>query len=278
MTGCSSGIGQSIVQRLKNPRSAAANVVATVRSDADSDRLKTDFPTIIVKRLDLLDEQSVEAFAAEMAVDFPAGIDVLVNNAGIAVAGPVEELTRDDWRRQYEVNLIGTIDLTARLIPAIRQRKGRIINVGSGACHLALPFVSAYASSKRSLEGYNAALRRELRPMGIQTVLIIPGQTATPIFDKSERETKARRETQANDSSTYYADALVRFESLMHNSESSRRSPLRVASAVIKAINAKRPRRRYYVGMDARAAAFLDKCCPEAIIDWAIAKKIYPGE
>jgi NAD(P)-dependent dehydrogenase (short-subunit alcohol dehydrogenase family) len=184
VTGASTGIGEACACRLER---LGYTVFAGIRKAADgaalqakcSDRLR---PLI----LDVTDPPSIER-AAETVSKFlgDKGLAGLVNNAGIAVAAPLEYLPPAELRRQFEVNVVGQLAVTQAFMPLLRKSQGRIINMSSVSGLTALPMTGAYASSKFALEGLSDALRRELAPFHIPVILIEPAGIATPIWDKS---------------------------------------------------------------------------------------------
>ena len=191
VTGSSSGIGRAIVSQLA---AGGFRVVAGLRRMDDAAELRQESELIMPVLLDVTDQDSIAAAVATVQKHFPAGIDGLVNNAGIAVAGPVELVPRDQWQRQFDVNFFGMVSVTQGFLPMLRQRRGRIINISSASSSLALPMIGPYASSKYAVEALSDSLRRELRESGVKVVIICPGQTATPIFAKSEQETQSSLE------------------------------------------------------------------------------------
>ena len=227
--------------------------------------------------LDVADQDSIAGAVAMVQDRFPAGIDGLVNNAGVAIAGPVELVPRDQWQKQFDVNVFGMVSVTQGFLPMLRQRRGRIINISSASSSLALPMIGPYASSKYAVEALSDSLRRELRRSGIKVVIICPGQTATEIFAKSEQETQSSLEPSLQTGEYDYRPALTRFQDLMHQTANSRRPPARVASAVVKALTAKHPKRRYHVGWDAYLSVFIDHFVPALLVDWIIARTLRPA-
>lgn len=270
VTGCSSGIGRETVGKLVE---RGFGVVAGVRQNADVDQLNGLSESIVAIQVDVTNTESIDAAARKTAERFPGGIDGLVNNAGIAVAGPLELVALDDWQRQYQVNVLGMVGMTKRFLPMLRQRMGRIVNISSAASSLALPMVGPYASSKFAVEGLSDSLRRELLGSGIKVVIVCPGPTDTPIYAKAEAETAETLDMQAT-SSLHYEIPLGRFQALMQASEGRRRHPSHVATTVVKALTARHPKRRYHVGWDAKAAVFVQRCVPTALVDWAIHRKL----
>ena len=137
-------------------------------------------------RLDVTDAGQIAA-AAELVANVvgEAGLAGLVNNAGIAVPGPLELLPIDAWRRQLEVNVIGQVAVTQAFLPLLRKGRGRLVNIGSVNGGLAIPYMAPYSASKFALEAITDALRTELRPFGIQVAAVEPGPIHTPIWEKS---------------------------------------------------------------------------------------------
>ncbi len=273
VTGCSGGIGLATVGRLAE---AGCHVFACVRRDKDADSLRDLGATVTPLILDVTDRESIDQAKHHVSAQSPEGIDALVNNAGVAIAGPVERISLEDWHKQFAVNLFGMIEMTQAFLPLLRSRGGRVVNISSAASRLALPMVAPYASSKYAVEGLSDSLRRELAPMGVKVVVVCPGQTDTPIFDKSEQATVERIEDATTEDGYDYRPRLEHFQKLMHRSASSRRSPDRVARVVCKAIQSNRPRRRYHVGLDAKAAVLVDKFVPTALVDRIIAWQTRP--
>ncbi len=275
VTGCSSGNGLSIVSHLA---SAGFQVVAGLRRMEDAKRLQLISDLIFPVSLDVTDQESIESAAAIVSERFPSGIEGLVNNAGIAVGGPIESLSRSDLQHQFDVNVFGLVSVTNVFLPLLRKKLGRIINISSAASLLALPMVGAYASSKFAVEGLSDSMRRELLPSGIKVVVICPGQTATHIFEKAERASEARLKRMSQTVGYDYTPALERFRCLMHASAIHRRPPTQVATAVLKSLSARSPRRRYYVGWDAIALLMVHRFVPTAFVDWLIARKLRPDD
>ena len=191
VTGASTGIGRAAVARAVRE---GCQVFASVRKQADADSLTQEFGDAVTPLLfDVADETAVKAGAAQVAQALgDKKLFGLVNNAGIAVPGPLLYLDAEDLKRQFEINVIGVHRVTqafAPLLGADQDRTGnpgRIVMISSVGGQNGAPFVGPYAASKFALEGYSQSLRRELMLFGIDVIVIGPGAIATPIWDKAE--------------------------------------------------------------------------------------------
>ena len=241
VTGASTGIGRATALRLVR---RGWRVLAGVRREGAAPEGTEEV------LLDVTDEQHVRAAAAR--VDELHG---LVNNAGIAVAAPLEVLPLAELRRQLDVNVVGQIAVTQALLPALRRARGRVVLVGSIAGRSALPFLGPYAASKHALEALCDALRVELAPWSIHVSIVEPGTIATPIWTKGaeiaeEIQAQAPAETLA-----LYRRRIDAFRRAAAAAGRRGAPPERVAEAVDHALTAERPKTRYLVGRDARLRA-----------------------
>jgi NAD(P)-dependent dehydrogenase (short-subunit alcohol dehydrogenase family) len=171
VTGASSGIGRAIASHLSE---RGFTVLAGVRNEPDAP------PATEPLRLDVTNPTDVAA-AAQRVGD---RLDALVNNAGIAISGPVEAVPIAEWRRQIEVNLLGQVAVTQALLPALISARGRIVNMSSIGGRNALPLFAPYAASKFALEAMTDSLRREVAHLKVGVVSVEPGGIATPIWSK----------------------------------------------------------------------------------------------
>lgn len=246
ITGVSTGIGWGCTKVLV---AAGFRVFGSVRKQADADRLQKEFGSNFVPLLfDVTD-----ALAVKKGADHAASVlgdDTLVglvNNAGIAVPGPMLFLDVDEFRRQLEVNLTGQLIVTqafAPLLGAGTSRKGvpgRIVNITSVGGRNASPFVGPYNTSKFGFEGFSEALRRELMIYGIDVIVVAPGAVATPIWDKADTVDVTRYVN------TPYATALNAVKSYMLENGRKGLAPERIGETVLTALTASRPKVRYTV-------------------------------
>jgi NAD(P)-dependent dehydrogenase (short-subunit alcohol dehydrogenase family) len=252
VTGASSGIGAACATRLAG---AGWQVYSGVRKAGDAPAGTTELI------LDITDPDAIGALSFER-------LDGLVDNAGIALASPLEDLPPDELRRQLEVNVVGQIAVTQALLPALRAAGGRIVIVGSIAGRSALPFLGAYAISKFALEAMADSLRLELAPDGIEVALVEPGTIATPIWTKPQ--------PLANAVSERYRPRIESFRRVAA-ARSAKAAPAdRVARAVEHALTARRPRTRYLVGRDAHIRAAFQRL-PDRLRDRVLTRALFGG-
>lgn len=264
VTGCSSGIGHATARLL---RDRGWQVVPTARKPEDLERLCAEgFHPV---QLDLSDDASVERAAGEVLSRLSAGVGGVVNNAGMAVGGAVEDLSRQALRHQFEVNVFGLADFTNRLLPVMRtQGWGRIINVSSVLGRVVTPVVGAYCASKFALEALSDAWRVELWDTGIGVCLIEPGPIESA-FRRNAADTAAR--LLDPDRSRFGDEIRRQIERRRSNSESQRSwmwPPETVARAIAHALESPRPRRRYPVTWPAWVGVLAARWAPAAWLDW----------
>jgi NAD(P)-dependent dehydrogenase (short-subunit alcohol dehydrogenase family) len=257
VTGASTGIGAACVARLV---ARGWHVYASVRRPADAERLRQQFgESVSVLEFDVTDEGAVRAAGARIVAERgEAGLDGVVNNAGIAVAAPLEFLPLAELRHQLEVNVIGQVAVAQALLPGLRRARGRIVLVGSIAGRSAMPFLGAYGASKHALEAIGDAWRVELAPFGVRVAIIEPGVIATPIWKTSERHADSFLGTLPTGLQQYYGRALDALRARAARGMGGL-PPDRVADAVEHALTARRPRARYLVGRDARTRVWLQR-------------------
>jgi len=259
ITGASSGIGAACAERLAR---AGWQVFACVRERGAA----PDGTNELI--LDVTDAGAIETAAAA------AGdrLDGLVNNAGIAIAVPLEHLPLDELRRQLEVNVVGQLAVTQALLPALRAAKGRVVIVGSIAGTSALPFLGPYAISKFALEALADSLRVELAPEGIHVSLIRPGTIATPIWKKPQ----PLADTLPEEGLKRYGARLDAMRKTAA-ARAAKAAPVEsVAEAIEHALTAERPRTRYLVGRDAHLRAAVERL-PDRWRDKVVSRLLLGG-
>lgn len=263
ITGASSGIGLACTRQLA---ALGYRVFAGVRSKAASDTVRGIAPGVTPVILDVCQPASISEALGALGGEPLAG---LINNAGIAAIGPLELVPLDEWRRQFEVNVLGLVAVTQACLPQLRRGVGRIVNIGSIAGRSALPGSGAYDSSKFALEGISDALRMELRPFGIHVSLIEPGAIATPIWEKTLVGFDKQNREATPELNALYSDLTSRIREEIVRLADSALPPEAVADAVMHAITASMPKTRYVVGRDARLALLLN-LLPDRVRDWLI--------
>ncbi len=246
VTGASTGIGWACVKVLV---AADFRVFGSVRKQADAERLSKEFGNSFTPLVfDVTDQAAVAAGAKQVAAELgDSTLFGLVNNAGMAVPGPLLHLKIADFEHQLAVNLTGQLIVTqafAPLLGADRARKGapgRIVMISSVGGKNALPFAGPYAASKFALEGLSESLRRELMLFGIYVIVVAPGSVATPIWDKAEAIDITQFAT------TPYADALTTMRSFMLSLGRKGLPAERIGEAVRTALTTVKPKTRYTV-------------------------------
>jgi NAD(P)-dependent dehydrogenase (short-subunit alcohol dehydrogenase family) len=246
VTGASTGIGRACAIRFAE---LGYKTFAGVRKKSDGESLAADpSGNIVPVLLDVTRRESIDAALATVGDEPLAG---LINNAGVAILGPVELLSIDAWRKQFEVNVLGLVAVTQAFLPLLRRGRGRIVNIGSIAGRSALPGSGAYDSSKFAVEAITDVLRIELHASGITVSLIEAGAVATPIWEKSLREVDDLSREVGPDE---YARYTALMSAVRHEATESARKAIPV-SAVVKAVEhamtARNPKTRYLVGRDA---------------------------
>ncbi len=274
VTGASTGIGRATALRLDR---AGHRVLATVRREEDgsalaeaaSERLE---PVI----LDVTDRESTAA-AAERLDGGDSRLDGLVNNAGTAIAGPLELLPIDDFREQLEINLVGQVAVTQAMLPALRRARGRIVFVSSIGGRVAFPFNAPYHASKWAIEAVGESLRNELRPWGIEVSLVEPGAVATPIWAKGQARADEFLDSSGpgEEAARLYGARLAAFRAQVRATAERGIDPDEVAAAIEHALTAERPRTRYLVGRDAKIQARVRRLIPDRLYDRIVASQLH---
>jgi NAD(P)-dependent dehydrogenase (short-subunit alcohol dehydrogenase family) len=251
ITGASTGIGATTAIELAR---RGFQVFAGVRKLADGEVLKNSAPEIIPLLLDVTNEiQILQAFKTVQQNVGDAGIWGLVNNAGIVVAGPIEFIPIPELRKQLEVNVIGQIAVTQAFMPLIRKAKGRIVNMGSVSGRSSTPITGAYSASKFAMEALTDALRVELKPWGIEVIIVEPGPIKTPIWTKSANAADDILKNMPPIVLDLYGETMQLALRMVKRLEETAVPPEKVTKAVLHALTSKCPKTRYLVGKNLRA-------------------------
>lgn len=271
ITGCSSGIGRAAAL-------AFARRGATVYATARRPQTLTDLAGAGVHplALDVLDEQSMQS-AVEEVQSRHGAVDVLVNNAGYGMQAPVEAADLADVRRQFETNVFGLVRLTQLVLPAMRQQGfGRVVNLSSMAGRFTFPGGGFYHATKHAVESLSDALRLEVAPFGIAVILIEPGPvrtqfgaTAVATIEGSTAEVPSAYDDFMHRVAGAYARAYEGPGRILAS------SPERVATVIVRAAEASRPRARYVVGPLARALVTSRRVLPDWAFD-AVVRSSFP--
>ena len=272
ITGTSTGIGWGTAKVLLD---RGFRVFGSVRKQEDADRLRQEFGANFTPLLfDVTDEAAVAAAArdvrAELEGETLAG---LVNNAGIAVAGPVLELSADEFRRQMDVNVIGPIIATQAFgpllgaDPSLHGPKGRIVMISSVAGKNGNPLMSAYATSKHAIEGLSESLRREMMLFGIDVIIVAPGPVKTPIWGKAEEVDISRYRNSP------FFPALQRIRKFMLQLGENGLPAEKIGELIHHALTAPKPRVRYQIAPDPMRH-LMTAILPKRMVDRIIAKRL----
>ena len=224
--------------------------------------------------MDLRDSISIDDCVSSLTRKTPLGIGAIVNNAGIAIPGAVEDLSRDDLRTQFEVNVFGLQELTNKLMPTFRaQGWGRIVNISSIYGVLTAPMVGGYCASKYALEALSIALRMELRNSGISVSLVEPGPILSR-FRENAYESLRKKISKENYFYSEYKKTLKRKLGKPQRNELFTLRPEHVAEKVVHALTSDRPKRRYLVTYPAHAGYIMSKVLPDFAIDYFMRKSV----
>ena len=275
VTGASTGIGRATARLLK---ARGWRVFPTARSRTDLDLLRGEgFQPV---ELDLADSDSVE-YAAKEVLELSHGIiGAVVNNAGYGQPGALEDLSRAALRKQFETNVIGTLDFTNRFIPTLRaQKSGRIVIVSSVVGRVVIPFLGAYSASKFALEAIGDGLRMELGPVGVSVSLVEPGPIQTCFRKRVVSEAARGLEMRNSAFAKQYAKELSEPErTYTRPTDVFRKPPEAVARKIVHALESRHPRARYPVTAPAWFGDFAARFFPSRLKDALLASKVIGKE
>jgi NAD(P)-dependent dehydrogenase (short-subunit alcohol dehydrogenase family) len=277
ITGASTGIGRASALRLA---ASGWTVLAGVRDQAVGERLagEADGGRVIPLILDVTDAEQIDAArgrvdeeSAQAGISSTGGLDALINNAGIGIGGPLELVSGEDLRRQFDVNVFAQIAVTQAMLPALRRSRtprgtgGRIVFISSIGGRVAMAFTAPYAASKHAVEAFGDALRVELHSSHIQVALIEPGSVATPIWDKSRVESE--RVSVPPELQEQYGHVPAAMDKVLEDTARRGVAPELVAETIERALTAKRMKARYVVGRDAKAMLVAKRLLPDHLFD-----------
>lgn len=271
ITGASTGIGRATALHLA---SKGLRVLAGVRKPSDGESLVAEGGQRVEPILiDVADSESVARAAGELDERLGSSrLLGLVNNAGIAIGGPQEFLPLAEWRRQLEVNVLGLVDTTQKVLPLLLRDRGRVINVSSIGGRVATPLMGPYGASKFAVEAITDSLRMELRAFGVWAACVQPGAIKTEIWTKGDTQIQAYESSMPVDARERYAPLTAAMKRFTVRGATQGVPPVRVARAIEHALLAKRPRTRYVVGPDAKMLTFLRWLLPDRALEWLMTK------
>ncbi len=269
ITGASTGIGRATALRLAKD---GWRVFAGVRREEDAAALRgAGGERLQPLLLDVTDAGQIAAAAAQIEAEAEGGLDALVNNAGVAIPGPLETLAMDDFRRQIEVNMTAHVAVTQALLPSIRTARGRIVFISSIGGRVALPLTGAYHAAKFGIEAVGDIFRQELRPWGIKVAIVEPGSIDTPIWERGERTAD---ELATPERESLYGEVVERYRKVIRETAERGIPAEKVAEAIEHALTARRPRARYLVGLEAKMGARARLLLPTPVFDWIVRRQI----
>jgi NAD(P)-dependent dehydrogenase (short-subunit alcohol dehydrogenase family) len=276
VTGASTGIGEATAMHLA---SIGFSVFAGVRKDSDAERLTgKGAPGLEPVHIDVTDSGSIDAAAARVReATGESKLAGLVNNAGIAVSGPIEFIPVEELRRQLDVNVVGQIAVTRVFLPMLRNAGGRVVNIGSIGGRVALPLLGPYAASKFAMEALTDSLRREVGRLGVGVSIIEPGAIATPIWEKSSAAADGLMKDMPPEAESLYGSLIAAVRAEAERIPERGLPPQAVAEVVEHALTARRPKTRYLVGRDAKSRALVARMLPDRVFDRLIARALAGG-
>lgn len=263
VTGVSTGIGRSTAETLVR---AGYRVIGTVRRPEDARGISAAGDSFEHLVLDLADGASLAAAAERLPALLPDGkLHALVNNAGVALPGPIQEQPFSEIRRMFEVNVFGLLEWTRLCLPALGARKTRrsdpgcIVNVSSGAGQMGIPYLTGYVASKHAVEGLSHSLRRELLPWGIGVVIVGPGNVKTPIWTKVAEATSY--------AGGLSGDSYANFLTAMRQGEKGGMEAKEIAEVILSILGSSNPKTRY-APMDHKLVSWtIPRMLPEKAVD-----------
>ena len=221
---------------------------------------------IKVQQLDVTDPSSIHNF--QLFLQEMNRVDLLINNAGYATGGFVEEIPVEEYRKQFETNFFGAISITQLILPYMRKQKsGKIINISSISGQVGFPGLSPYVSSKYALEGWSESLRLEVKPFGIDVVLIEPGSYNTNIWEVG----KQLAENQS-DTTSPYKEYMDKIQKHINSGSDTFGNPIDVANKIVEIAEAKRTTLRYPIGKGVKFMIFAKKILPWRLWEFLILK------
>lgn len=259
ITGASTGIGLATAKYFHEQ---GWNVVATMRKPEEAGEL-ADLDHVLVARLDVTDRGTIEQTIEESIQKF-GRIDVVLNNAGYGAVGPLEAATREEVRRQFDVNVFGVIEVMQAILPHFREvGGGMIINIASMGGRITFPYYSLYHGTKWAVEGLTESMQFELRSHNIKLKIVEPGAIQTDFYTRSMN-------VFSQEGLTAYDDEFNKAMPRMNRAGETGASPLVVAKVIYKAATDGSWKLRYPAAADARMVLLLRRLLPDSLFNWLI--------
>ncbi|MBH0346473.1 MULTISPECIES: oxidoreductase [Bacillus] len=267
ITGASSGFGLLTTLELAKKDYL---VIATMRNLEKQGNLLSQATqlnlqqNIKIQQLDVTDQNSLHNF--QLFLKEINKVDLLINNAGYANGGFVEEIPVEEYRKQFETNLFGAISITQLVLPYMReQQSGKIINISSISGQVGFPGLSPYVSSKHALEGWSESLRLEVKPFGIDVALIEPGSYNTNIWEVGKQLA-----TNQSDTTSPYKEYMDKIQKHINNGSDTFGNPIDVANKIVEIAEAKRTNLRYPIGKGVKFMIFAKKILPWRLWEYLV--------
>ena len=273
ITGVSSGIGRDALRLLHQK---GYHIYGSVRKEADAKSLTEAYPQRFTPLIFDVQDQNAVNQEAKVVFETCDRIDALINNAGIAVPGPLEFVTESDFEKQMDVNLKSVRRITNTFLPLLgtapdfKGTPGRIINISSISGLFSSPFNGVYSISKHALESMTDVYRRELRRYGIKVMAVEPGPIKTKIWGKNLDSM-----TQFAETDYYYI--LRKADKMIENTEKNALPVTRTSNVILKCITKKRPKTRYIVHKNAFVFKIVANYLPDKLVDWFIHRSLSKG-
>ena len=273
ITGVSSGIGHDALRLLHQK---GYHIYGSVRKEADAKSLTEAYPQRFTPLIFDVQDQDAVNQAAKRVFEACDRIDALINNAGVAVPGPLQFVTEADFERQMDINLKSVRRITNTFLPLLgtapdfKGLPGRIINVSSISGLFSSPFNGVYSISKHALESMTDVYRRELRRYGIKVMAIEPGPIKTKIWGKNLN-------SMAQFADTDYYDILQKADKMIENTEKNALPVARTSNVILKCITKKYPKTRYIVHKNAFVFKIVANYLPDKLVDWFIHRSLSKG-
>ena len=274
ITGVSSGIGLDALRLL---HSKGYHIFGSIRKGEDAKKLSETYPDRFTPLLFDVQDHDAVVKASKVVFEHCTSLHALINNAGIAVPGPMEYLSEDDFERQLDVNLKAVRRITNLFLPLLgakpsyKKIPGRIINISSVSGLLNSPFNGAYSISKHALESMTDVYRRELHRYGIKVIAIEPGPIKTAIWQKNLNVMDKYADTD-------YYDILQKANKMIENSEKSALPVSKISNLILKCLTKKHPKSRYIVHRNRMVFKLLAYYLPDKLVDWLIFRSMANGE